>query len=458
MATLNFILQSQGENIPIYLRMVLGRGKGKDIKRKTGLFVNSEYWNKTKGLPKANNPENKNTIVTLEQLRAFIRESVNIAERDGNPINADWLQTQIDIFFKRIDDPNTGQSAFILDLIDYIIQTAHTRKNGRGTLGLSQSRVKSYQTLKTIFNAYQSKTRKHYKAKDIDLKFERFFLDWLINTRQHKDSYALKLMDNLKAVCNEANTLGIETSPQLPKLAKGTPEKELPIYLNPQELQQIRDCKITNLQLHNARKWLLLGCHLGQRGGDLLKIDLSNFVYLDNGTPAVRIRQQKTGKIVIVPIIEGLNSEILEIKNAGLPYPISIQRLNEYIKEVCKLAGIDIPITHTRSVLIDRNGNAIEKDDKGNYEGKGNKRTIKVTLPKYEFITSHVCRRSFATNLYGKLPTTIIKNVTGHSTEVMLLKYIGKNEAETALQMVDFLTSKPEIIQELNQLNDLNIK
>lgn len=458
MASLNFILQGKGVNVPIYLRLVLGRGKGKDIKRKTGLFVNSEYWNKSKGLPKTNMPENKNTIVTLEQLRAFVRENINTSESKGDPINSVWLQNRIDIFFKRITDTDTRQSDFILDLIDYIIQTAPTRKNGRGTLGLSQSRIKSYQTLKTVFTAYQTKTRKHYKAKDIDLKFERFFLSWLMDDKQHKDSYALKLMDNLKAVCNEAKTLGIETSPQLQKVAKGTPEKELPIYLDPSELQQIRECKITSLQLHNARKWLLLGCHLGQRGNDLLKLDDSNFTKLDNGTPAVTIRQQKTGKIIVVPIIEGLNSEILEIRNAGLPYPISLQHLNEYIKDVCKLANIDALITHARPILIDRNGKPIEKDEKGNYESKGRKRTITTTAPKYEFITSHVCRRSFATNLYGKLPTSIIKNITGHSTEAMLLKYIGKNETETALQMVDFLTSKPELILELNKLNKLNTK
>ncbi len=180
MASLNFILQGKGVNVPIYLRLVLGRGKGKDIKRKTGLFVNSEYWNKSKGLPKTNMPENKNTIVTLEQLRAFVRENINTSESKGDPINSVWLQNKIDIFFKRITDTDTRQSDFIIDLIDYIIQTAPTRKNGRGTLGLSQSRIKSYQTLKTVFTAYQTKTRKHYKAKDIDLKFERLFFE-LVN-------------------------------------------------------------------------------------------------------------------------------------------------------------------------------------------------------------------------------------------------------------------------------------
>ena len=453
MPSVTFLVKSKTNPATIYIRLNLQRGK--DYIKKTGLLIDPDQWSFKKKEPKPTTPENKNLSADLSTLKLFIENSLNHAQQQGNPINADWLQSKIDIYFKRITDTHTGQSPFITDLIDYVIQTAPTRKNGRGTLGLSQSRVKSYQTLKNIFISYQSKTRKHYKAKDIDLKFERLFLDWLMNDKQHKDSYALKVIDNLKAVCNEAKTLGIETSPQLEKIAKGTPEKELPIYLTPAELQQIRDCKITNMQLHNARRWLLLGCHLGQRGNDLLKLDNSNFAKLDNGTPAVTIRQQKTGKVVIIPIIQGLNSEVLDIKNSGLPYPISIQRLNEYIKDVCKLANIDTPTTHTRSVLIDRNGNAIDKDDKGNYTSKGNKRTIKVTLPKYEFITSHVCRRSFATNLYGKLPTTIIKNITGHSTEAMLLKYIGKNETETALQMVDFLTSKPELLLELNKLNNL---
>ena len=46
--------------------------------------------------------------------------------------------------------------------------------------------------------------------------------------------------------------------------------------------------------------------------------------------------------------------------------------------------------------------------------------------PKYELITSHVVRRSFATNYYGRVPTAYIKTITGHATEAMLLKYIGK--------------------------------
>ena len=41
-------------------------------------------------------------------------------------------------------------------------------------------------------------------------------------------------------------------------------------------------------------------------------------------------------------------------------------------------------------------------------------------------LTASMGRRSFATNYYGKVPTAYIKTITGHATEAMLLKYIGK--------------------------------
>ena len=51
-----------------------------------------------------------------------------------------------------------------------------------------------------------------------------------------------------------------------------------------------------------------------------------------------------------------------------------------------------------------------------------------------------MCRRSFATNLYGKLPTPLIMQITGHSTEKMFLNYIGKNSLDYAQQIADFYT------------------
>ena len=440
---IKFILQSKSDNAPIYVRLIISRDK--DYKCKTGLYIAPKQWSVAKQLPKTTAIEHKNTAIDLNALRQFIEKCVNLSDQRGEVINTQWLKDKVDIHFKRITDTATKQSDLITELIEHIIQNASIRKNGRGTLGISISRIKAYHTLEGIFLDYQKHTRKHYRARDINILFEKQFLNWLKNERGYKDSYALKIVDNLKAVCNEAQTLGMETSPQLTKIGKGTTDKETPVYLNTFDLDKIRNCVIENKSLDNARKWLLLGCLLGQRGGDLLDIIEANFVQHIDGVEYVELKQQKTDKTVRIPIVGELQ-EINTIRNNGLPYKISVQKFDQYIKQVCKLAGINELIEHSKVCMVDDKGNIIEQDDKGNYTSKGVKRTVKGVFQKWQLIGSHTCRRSFATNLYGKLQTVYIMQMTGHTKESTFLAYIGKT-AE------DFLTQTAERLRELEATN-----
>jgi integrase len=52
--------------------------------------------------------------------------------------------------------------------------------------------------------------------------------------------------------------------------------------------------------------------------------------------------------------------------------------------------------------------------------------------PKYELVSSHTCRRSFATNLYGKIDTLTIMKITGHLSERVFLDYIKITPKEYA--------------------------
>jgi phage integrase family protein len=443
MATITFSIKGESNPASIYIRLTTGRGK--DFIRKTGLSINPNQWSTKKKEPKQTTPENKNLSLQLNKLKSFIENSLNYIDEEGGVINANWLQTKIDIHFKRITDTETKQSDLITELIEYIIQNHSTRKNGRGTLGISVSRVKAYHTLKGIFLDYQKHTRKHYRAKDINTPFEKHFLNWLMNERGYKDSYALKIIDNLKAVCNEAQTLGMQTSPQLTKIGKGTTDKETPVYLNVFDLDKIRNCAIENKSLDNARKWLLLGCLLGQRGGDLLDITEANFIHNIDGVEYVQLKQQKTGKKVNIPLVGDLE-EINTIRQSGLPYKISVQKLDKYIKQVCKLASITELVEHSKVCMVDAEGNIIEQDEKGNYTSKGVKRTVKGMFEKWQLVGSHTCRRSFATNLYGKLETVFIMQMTGHTKESTFLAYIGKTAT-------DYLTQTAERLRALAATN-----
>ena len=54
-------------------------------------------------------------------------------------------------------------------------------------------------------------------------------------------------------------------------------------------------------------------------------------------------------------------------------------------------------------------------------------------MSKYEFVTSHIMRRSFASNYYDKIETPLLMNITGHSKESTFLTYIGTHQNKDAL-------------------------
>ena len=66
---------------------------------------------------------------------------------------------------------------------------------------------------------------------------------------------------------------------------------------------------------------------------------------------------------------------------------------------------------------------------------RGGKRVSSV-VKKYQLITNHTARRSFATNLYlAKVPTLAIMKMTGHKTEKSFLKYIRVTSEENAINI-----------------------
>lgn len=417
MATIKFLLQSNSDNAPIYLRLSVNRNTV--IKRKTGLFINPKNWSSEKALPKQTTNTNKNLSTELLDLSNDIIKKLNDANSRGIAINGNWLQDAIDLHFNRITE--NKQSDLLTDAIQDIIDNAEVRKNAKKELGLSKSRINAYNSLKNKIVEYQG--NKQFKVKEVNVRFAKDFLKYLLKTKGYQKSTALKLIADLKTVCYDADINGIEVNAQLKKIESTKPSNDNIIFLNPSELEKIENKHLVSDALQNARKWLLLGCNIGQRVSDLLKIDESNFITL-NGLEVIQITQQKTGKKVTIPVLE-TTKEILE---TGLPYKISSQKFNKHIKEVCKLADIDEMVKGKKLKVLEK--------------GKGNKlkRKIEGVYPKHELVGSHVCRRSFATNLYGILPTALIMQITAHSTEKMLLNYIGKDSLDYAQQIADFYT------------------
>ena len=182
------------------------------------------------------------------------------------------------------------------------------------------------------------------------------------------------------------------------------------VYLNETELQQLKDFDFSAVpHLDRVRDWFLLLAWTGSRYSDLEKISKAN---IKNGM--ITYRQKKTNTAVTIPLHPVVN-EILQKYNFDMPELISNQKFNDYIKKACKAAMIDNVESITRTV--------------------GGK-LVTETMPKYDLVSSHTCRRSFCTNMYLRgLDTMMIRSISGHKTEKSFLKYIKVSQQQHAEMM-----------------------
>jgi integrase len=414
MATIKFILQSKTDSSNIYVRYSISRTI--NLKRKTGLIIDAKDWNEKKAQPILRNEDLKGLNYKLDDLAKHLDTAYNNAISEGIELTGDWLQLQIDIF-------NNKTPVVELDVLTNYIQKyiddAPYKQNQKKELGLSAGRVANIRLFKKTIIRYQDAVLKGKSVliKNINLKFVEDYKLWLFG-KGYSTNYVGKNIANIRTICLDASKNDIEISTQI-KNIKGLSEQKPPeqiIYLSEAEQELIKDTTLMREALINARKWLLLGCLIGQRGGDLLNITDKNIKEL-NGIKIIELKQQKTGKLVAIPLLP----DALEIIKNGLPYKISLTKFNEYLKDVCEIAGLIEPTT-------------------GRKKEKNNAPTIKKVFLKHELISSHVCRRSFATNFYGRIPTPVLMNITAHGSERMFLSYIGKTTYDNAYQMLEYFS------------------
>ena len=414
MAKIKFMLQSKSDASNIYVRYSINRTLS--LKRKVGLLIDYRDWNPKKEQSDKKHNDAKNLNISLSKLKTHLEVSYNTAITSGTAFTGEWLQHQIDLF-------NKSKPIVELDILTNYVQKfineAPFKQNQQKELGLSTGRVANLKLFKKTIIRYEDEkfNSKSILIKDIDLKFVENYKLWLFG-KGYSTNYVGKNIANIRTICLDASRNDVETSPQI-KNIKGISENKPPeqiIYLSEEEQQDIKNTVLTREALINARKWLLLGCLIGQRGGDLLSITDKNIKDL-NGIKLIELKQQKTGKLVAIPLLP----EALEIIESGLPYKISLTKFNEYLKDVCKEAGINTPTI-------------------GRKKESNNAPTVKKEFKKHELISSHICRRSFATCFYGRIPTPILMNITAHGTEKVFLKYIGKTTYDNAYQMLEYFS------------------
>ena len=409
MASINLLLQSKKNPAVIYIR--LRDGRTLDIKAKTNYHIDPANWDEAEQRPTKKalkNIDNANLDTDLATLKNELLKEYN-KSKGVKTIDSQWLKDFI--------NPPQEEEKLPDKLVDYIDTYIEFKK-----AEVKFSTITKCNVIKHLLQRYQVHTKSIVYIRDVDAKFKLNFEKYCISVGYAPNTTARNIRF-IKTFCRHAKSNGIETHYQLDSI-KAKYHKVENIYLDEKEIEAIEKIKSKDLTegLENARDWLLISCYCGQRVSDFLRFDKSMIRYEKNKKgelkPLIEFTQVKTEKVMTIP----LHSKIIEIMqkyDGNFPRKISDQRYNEHIKKVCELANIITPIHGT---LYDHNL----------------KEKVTKEYPKWMFVSSHIGRRSFASNNYGKIPTSFLMYITGHSTEAMFLTYIGKSNKDIAMELTNY--------------------
>lgn len=398
-----FYLKRPKEKIPTAIICSVTFSKNR-LKIYTGISVEPKYWSK-----KAH---------SVRQTPSY---------RQGSSINArlDKIKGEIEkcyydylnnhnaeptaITFKKHIDKALGRSketklSFFEYFQDFINRTkAGQRQTANGKI-IKPAKAKSYGT--TFNNLTEFNAKLNFENIDLD-----FYYSWLKHLRDkgYSENNIGTHIKNLKVLLNEATERGVSTNLSYKtKRFSGISEDVDNIALTVEELKDLQDLNLSGTPyLDRVRDIFLIGCYTGLRFSDFSRLTADNI----KGN-YIEIKQQKTGKPVAIPV-HPIIKHIIDKYDESLPNAISNQKFNEYLKKVCKkVPSLCEPTSKT-----------------------GTKGGLQVTknYQKWEIITTHTARRSFATNAYLQgIPTITIMAITGHKTEKNFLKYIKVTPKEHA--------------------------
>lgn len=419
MASINFLYRSTKDKANLNLRL-LYRHNAKDyvFGAKTEVEVSKIYWSKQH---KKNSKD-----IEITNLQTEINNELNKIENhvlkafnSVNPesINKDWLTSQIDYYYNPpIENKETPK-----DLINYIDFYIKKRKEE-----VKINTIRKFEVLKSKLVRFENDRKKQILIKEVNENFKNEFVKYF-KQKLYSFSTLQRDIKHIKTLCLHANFLGIETHLQLPKLKYEVDKDKTKVdkvYLTFEDLTKIENIskdKLTD-SVENAKDWLIISCYTGQRISDFMRFTKEQ-IRIEENKHLIEFTQKKTGKNMTVPLHPKV-IEILNKRNGNFPYRISDQKYNDFIKVVCELAEVNEPTKGSKMVENEKNSGIFRKQS-GIYK-------------KYELVTSHIGRRSFATNFYGTIPTTFLIYITGHSTENMFLNYIGKSNKDLALEITKY--------------------
>lgn len=405
---------------------------GKKTLLNTEISIPPGCWNKKLQRVSENLPiEYGNPSMLNKELHRLLRLAEDIInyglEHGKNSVKfvKEVFKPDFELTNLRTIEVNTGFNPFNTNLY-YQFDAYIDSKKDR----VASSTLNVYNEVKRYLISYEEYSKKKISFESFDLNFYEDFVYFLTHeyrsyrykkseTKGLKVNTIGKAIKHLRLFLNDRIRRKV-IPPMDISMFRSMEELSDAIYLTSTEIEKIATTDLSdNKLLEVHRDLFVLGCLTGLRFSDFSIIRQN-----DVRNKTLYIKQQKSDHWVVIPLRERAEYILSQKFKNSVP-EVSNSEFNASLKVIGKLAAIDEPIRFSHK--------------------KGNK-AIAVTKPKYEWITSHTCRRSFCTNEFlAGTPVELIMKISGHRSLKDFYRYIKISPEETAEKIKKIWTERGEL-------------
>lgn len=417
---INMYLKSvKSELKPILLNISFGYKETNPLNNRTtyiplyyssGLSVKDSDWSKELSLPK-----DRQKVAELLELETIVENTYKRLELQNVKITPTLFKSELDEILGR----KVTQDVNIVPLREYI-ETVVEKDPNRGA------------SIRKQFKHLRTKLKEYEDANNIELNNEtlnRFhFLNFIekLKGELSKQNAVWNIQKNLTTALNEMQRdfrdLSIlKVADDLSSKEKVSKIVEKKIYLEFSQMTELIEHEPSTEKLRNTKMILLVLLFTGCRYSDVFKVQPDHEYEDDN----VKFRYAhfittKNPTEVIIPFLKPLE-EMLTNNDGKMPYKISSQKFNSYVKDLCEEIGwkdeVKMPYTDSYGVK--------------QFEIK----------PFFKHISSHIGRRSFISNLIEFVPVTLLSKVTGHTftDKEVIFQYNKTSLQKSAVRFVKTL-------------------
>lgn len=349
---------------------------------------------------------------TLQNLfEGFIR-NLDINNKDFDPLE---VKQYLDSNFKK--KPSQSHSPkFLNDFIIIFTKDASNKINRNTKKKYTKTKITQFKKLSRKIREFEEHRNKKILLANVNIElYDELFLYWQ-DVQKFSVNYIGLMIRELKNILTVAQKDYKYTVSQDYKKKEfaSVQEEVVSIALREDEIDLIYNYDFSESPtLNNCRNWAIIGFWTGLRLGDLMRLDIKP------GLKYIEVEPQKTSNHdinIVIPLHHQISKTLSKY---GMPVRMTDEKFNLSIKMICKMVGLNEIV---KGSLVNNDTN---RKEVGMYE-------------KYKLVSSHTCRRSFATNMYlMNFPTLSIMKITGHTTEKSFLKYIKVTPKEHAEKLMD---------------------